>query len=87
MKKIHKPKPYQITIPRLYKLFRETPETTESAITSTQIGKNKITLTLNRYFIRPIETKKLWNKYRYRLHSYNLDPLSSKSTLEFKRCI
>jgi len=71
---------------RLAKLFNETPDG-KTAIKFIQITKKKVTIKLNRYYIRPCELKKMWLKYRYRLHSYNIDPYNSQSLLEFKRCV
>ena len=72
---------------QLNNLFSETPAFTSSAITSMIQTHNRITLRLNRYFIRPIETKKMWLKYRFRLHSFAIDLLNNEAVLEFKRCV
>jgi len=44
---------------RLNKLFNETPEG-KTAIKFIQITSKKITMKLNRYYIRPCELKKMW---------------------------
>ena len=78
---------FEITSDKLEKLFGETPENKLTAITYSHIGENRIVIKLNRYFIRPKETKKMWLAYSMRLHSYNIDPYKNESILEFKRSI
>ena len=78
---------FEITSKKLEKLFGETPENNLTAITYSHIDNNRVIVKLNRYFIRPKETTKMWLDYSMRLHSYNIDPYRNMAILEFKRSI
>jgi len=78
---------FELTSNKLEKLFSETPEYELTAVKFSNINENRVVIKLNRYFIRPKETKKMWLDYSMRLHSYNIDPYKNECILEFKRSI